>query len=123
MVYTSEHLSLAMIEYLVHLDPNYPPRDLMVVRAEVPDNLPRLQLRIDELPSGWQDYPAPQSLAITGDRFVREMKAAVLIIPSAAVPTENNWLMNPNHPDFRQITPGSAEPFRYEPRLIRQGEQ
>ena len=63
IAYTAEHLSLAMIEYLVHLDPNHPPKDLMLARARVPEALPKLQLRADELPSGWQDYPAPESLA------------------------------------------------------------
>ena len=119
IVYTAEHLSLAMIEYLVHLDPNHPPKDLMLVRAQVPDDLPKLQLRADELPNDWQDYPAPESLAVVGDKFVRDRAAAVLILPSTVAPTENNWLLNPHHPDFRRIELKRAEPFHYDPRLLR----
>lgn len=117
-MYTSEHLSLAMVEYLVHLDPNQYPRDLVRARADVPDDLNRLQLWIDDLPKGWQDYPAPQSLAAMGEVFVRENQAAVLIIPSVVASTENNWLLKPNHPDFRKITLGRPEPFRYDPRPL-----
>ena len=119
VVYTAEHLSLAMIEYLVHLDPNNPPKDLMLARAQVPDELPKLQLRVDELPSGWQDYPAPESLSLIGDMFVHDSNAAVLVIPSALAPSENNWLLNPLHPDFQKIETERAQPFRYDPRLLK----
>jgi RES domain-containing protein len=119
IAYTSEHLSLAMIEYLVHLDPSQLPIDLMLARARVPDNLPKLRLRADELPSEWQDYPAPGSLALIGHKFVRNGEAAILILPSAVAPTENNWLLNPQHPHFHEIKREDAEPFHYNPRLLR----
>jgi RES domain-containing protein len=32
IAYIAEHLSFAMLEYLVHLDPNQAPRDLMLAR-------------------------------------------------------------------------------------------
>jgi RES domain-containing protein len=119
IAYTAEHLSLAMIEYLVHLDPNHPPKDLMLAQARVPDDLPKLQLRADELPSEWQDYPAPDSLALFGDKFVRNGEAAVLILPSAVAPTDNNWLLNPQHPHSQKIELERTEPFHYDPRLVR----
>src|ERR1700733_1545023 len=34
LAYTAEHLSLAMIEYFVHIDPADPPGDLVVVTAD-----------------------------------------------------------------------------------------
>jgi RES domain-containing protein len=119
IVYTAEHLSLAMIEYLVHLDPNHPPKDLVLARAQVADDLPKLQLEKEELPGGWQDYPAPESLALIGDKFIRDAEAAVLIVPSAVAPTESNWLLNPHHPDFRKIKLERTESFHYDPRLLR----
>lgn len=119
IAYTSEHLSLAMIEYLVHLDPNHLPLDLMHARARVPEDLPKVRLRTDELPSGWKDYPAPESLALIGHEFVRNGEAAILIVPSALAPTENNWLLNPQHPHFHEIKLEDTEPFHYDPRLLR----
>jgi RES domain-containing protein len=118
LAYTAEHLSLAMIEYLVHLAPDHPPKDLMLARARVPENLHKLQLRTDELPRGWQDYPAPESFALIGDKFVRNGEAAVLILPSAVAPTENNWLLNLQHPHFQKIELERTEPF-HDPRLLR----
>ena len=119
IAYTAEHLSLAMIEYLVHLDPNHRPNDLVLARARVPGNLRKLQLRAAELPSGWRDYPALESLALIGEKFVRSGEAAVLILPSAVAPAENNWLLNPQHPHFQKIELEPTEPFHYDPRLLR----
>ena len=36
LAYTAEHLSLAIIEYFVHIDADDSPKDLVVVRAEIP---------------------------------------------------------------------------------------
>lgn len=119
LVYTAEHLSLAMIEYLVHLDPNHPPKELMLARARIPDKLAKLQVHADDLPRGWREYPAPESLALIGDKFVLNGEAAVLVVPSAIAPTENNWLLNPQHPHFQKIELESSEPFHYDPRLLR----
>ena len=43
--YASERESLAMLEYFVHLDANDPPADLVVVSAEVPDDVSRRSIR------------------------------------------------------------------------------
>ena len=45
LAYTSEHLSLAMIEYFVHLDRDDSPKDLVTVIAEIPDGVLKLRLR------------------------------------------------------------------------------
>jgi RES domain-containing protein len=108
-----------MIEYLVHLAPNHLPIDLMLARARVPEDLPKLRLRVDELQGEWRDYPAPESLALIGHEFVGHGEAAILIVPSALAPTENNWLLNPQHPHFHEIELEDTEPFRYDPRLLR----
>jgi RES domain-containing protein len=120
LVYTAEHLSLAMIEYLVQIDPDRPPRDLMLAQAEIPDEVSRTQYSVEDLPQGWRTYRAPAFLANLGTNFVMEAQAAVLIVPSALAITENNCLLNPAHPDFRLIKILEAEPFQYDPRLLRE---
>ncbi|MFI5118131.1 MAG: RES family NAD+ phosphorylase [Terriglobales bacterium] len=37
--YTSQHQSLAMLEYFVHLDKDDPPADLVLAIAEIPDEV------------------------------------------------------------------------------------
>jgi RES domain-containing protein len=117
LVYTSEHLSLAMLEYFVHIDANDPPRDLVMAAADIPDGVSRQTLAVKHLPSDWRNTPAPPTLADLGDTFARNSRAAVLIAPSTIVPTESNWIINPLHPEFRHVRIQPVEAFVYDPRL------
>jgi RES domain-containing protein len=117
--YASEHQSLAMLEYLVHLDPDDPPDDLVVAIAEVPDGVSRQEVRAADLPEDWRASPAPPALAPIGDQFVDEGRTAILIVPSVLVPAESNWLFNPAHADFRKVKVLPVESLVYDPRLLR----
>jgi RES domain-containing protein len=125
LAYTSEHQSLAMLEYFVHLDADDAPADLVLVTAEIPDDLPKEQVEADKLPSHWRRSPAPVELARIGDDFVRKAEQCVLIVPSALAPNENNWLMNPEHAGFRKVAVSSVEPLHYDRRMFaaRRGRQ
>lgn len=117
----SEHLSLAMLEYFVHIEPEDTPADLAMIAADVPDGVPRELIRANRLPQNWRQMPAPPELAALGDEFVQRRRSAILIIPSALAPVESNWLINPVHPAFSQIQILRAEPFVYDLRMFRRG--
>jgi len=121
LAYTSEHQSLAMLEYFVHLDPEDSPDDLVLATADIPDTLSRERVEAAELPANWRETPAPPELAQIGDEFVRRAENCLLLIPSALAAQENNWLINPQHPEFSQITMNPPEPLRYDPRMFRGG--
>ena len=116
--YTSEHQSLAMLEYFVHLDAADAPPDLVLVTAEVPDDLPQQRVTVNELPAGWRRSPAPAELARIGDEFVHKGAQCVLIVPSALAPNENNWLLNPQHGGFRRVVVSRIEPLIYDERMF-----
>jgi RES domain-containing protein len=117
LIYTSATLSLAALEYYVHLDPVDSPADLVAIPADIPDAVARSEIGIDALPPGWRDYPAPDDLADLGTAWVRAHRTAVLVVPSALVPQERNLLLNPAHTDFAQIRRGVPEPFSFDPRM------
>jgi RES domain-containing protein len=94
---------LAIIEYFIHIDPGDPPKDLVAVTGEIPDSVSRISISSKRLPANWRQSPAPPELAGIGDRFVRDGRAAILIVPSALAPTEPNWLINPQHPEFARV--------------------
>jgi RES domain-containing protein len=119
VVYTSATLSLAALEYFVHLDPIDAPRDLVAVPAEIPDAVARTEIRAETLPASWRGYPAPEPLAELGTAWARAKTTAVLVVPSALVPQERNLLLNPAHADFRRIRPAKPEPFSFDPRMWR----
>jgi RES domain-containing protein len=109
-----------MIEYFIHIDSDRPPKDLVVATAEVPDNLSRTLISPKQLPVNWRQSPPPPELTEIGDRFVREGRVAILIVPSALAPAESNWLINPGHPEFSRIRVGAVERFEYDQRFFNQ---
>ena len=116
-VYASESLALAALELLVHADPALLPEDLVAIAAEVPDNLAVESVPPRELPADWRNHPAPEALADRGTEWAKSRRTAVLAVPSALVPRERNFLLNPAHPDFRRIRIGKPEPFTLDTRF------
>jgi len=116
MVYTAESASLAALELLVHLQNSHLLMSWSTISASFDDSLVEV-IGAAQLPPDWARYPAPSALQQIGDQWLAEQRTAVLRVPSAVVPNESNFLINPNHPDFRRITFGSPESFRFDPRL------
>jgi len=120
LAYASEHQSLAMLEYFVHLDKDDPPTDLVLATAEIPDRLGRERVDVKALPANWRDAAAPPRLTRLGDAFAERAEHCVLLVPSALAPSENNCLINPAHPDFRRIAIRDTEPLIYDLRMFAQ---
>ena len=118
LAYASEYLSLAMVEYFVHLDRDDPPPHLVVATADVPDDVSRVNVSPGSLSASWRQTPAPVELAAIGDRFARRRRDAILVVPSALTPEESNWLLNPDHPDFTRIRIHPLEAFAYDSRFF-----
>jgi RES domain-containing protein len=118
LVYTSEHQSLAMLEYFVHLDAADSPGDLLLATAEIPDELERERIETSDLPANWRDSPSPPALAKFGDDFRERAGCCLLLAPSALAVTENNCLINPQHADFRKILVHGVEPLTYDSRMF-----
>ncbi len=118
MVYTSESIALATLEVLVHLNES---SLLTAYVLRVVEFDAKLVSRLDRssLPPNWSDHPAPSELQFLGDAWISERRSAVLQVPSAIVPSESNYLLNPEHPDFRKLALDDPIPFRPDPRLAR----
>lgn len=70
------------------------------------------------LPKDWNVYPPSPATMDIGDTWVREIKSAVLKVPSAVIPEECIYVINPRHPEYAtKITRGKAEPFSMDKRL------
>jgi RES domain-containing protein len=117
MVYASATLSLAALEYFVHVDGRQAPADLVAVPADVPDAVSRTRLEANALPRNWRRYPAPPALADLGSRWANDARTAILVVPSAVIPAEANYLLNPRHSDFAKIRLGQPQPFSFDPRM------
>jgi RES domain-containing protein len=116
--YTSEHESLALLEYFVHLDKDDPPIDLVLAIAEIPGDLSREQVEIKNLPVSWRAPVAPPELAEIGDGFVGRQQCCLLLVPSVLASNEHNCLINAAHPEFKRIAILENQPVAYDPRMF-----
>ncbi len=119
VVYTSGTLSLAVLEYLVNLPISDLPDDLVSIQVQVPDELPRTDISIDDLPKDWRTFPAIEELKEIGTEWVRDAKTAMLAVPSVVIPNELNYLINPAHPKAGRVKLFSVDPFALDVRLYR----
>lgn len=117
VVYASATLSLAVLETLVHVDSDLLPDDLIILSADIPDELAMETFHDRDLPSNWREYPAPEALQVLGTQWVQRGQTAVLSVPSAVVPGERNYLLNPAHPDFSKIKWSKPSPYKWDRRL------
>ena len=119
LCYASEHQSLAMLEYFVHLDKDDPPDDIVLAIAEFPDDLARETIAAANLPANWREAAAPPELAHFGDDFAQRGEHCLLLVPSVLAPNENNCVLNPAHADFKKIVVQELEPLSFDPRMFR----
>lgn len=118
IVYTAETQSLAILEMLVHLEtPDLLP-EYVLIGVEIDESLVR-ELDRSKLPRNWRAQPAPLELRKFGDEWLAAGNSAVLRVPSALVPGESNFLVNPAHPDFSKLTIRDAISFALDERLAR----
>ncbi len=106
--YLASSRSLAVLEVLVHLQPLMVPDDFCLVEVEVPDK--HIQTITAVSP--------PQILARIGDNFLKRQEYFMLKVPSAIVPAEYNYLLNPLHPDMKKVKTIKKEPFDFDSRLV-----
>lgn len=117
LVYTSESLALAALEYLVNVEPEAAPGNLVALSASLPDNVPVKIVFAEDLPRNWRNYPAPPELAILGTTWAESLETAALRVPSVVVPQESNLILNPGHPEFARIVVEAPVPFTFDARV------
>jgi RES domain-containing protein len=116
-VFASATLSLAALERFVHLDPDLERDDLVAIAVDVGKGMAIESVAIAELPADWRTYPAPPALSSIGERWLRESRTAVLLVPSVVIPHERNFVLNPRHAAFATLRVGPIEPFSFDPRM------
>lgn len=113
-VYTAESLALATLEVFVHTESNKIP--LVAIKAFLPDDLRIETVNIASLPADWQQESAYSTLQKLGQDWLLSSRTPVLRVPSAIIPVEFNYILNPNHLDLRiEIEPPTE--FRFDARM------
>ena len=113
VIYAAGTLSLAMLERLVQR------RNLgrtLMVEAEVPSDL-EIEDLMEQPPPNWRALGSPEAVAAGGE-WLASLRSPLLRVPSALVPREANYLINPGHRDARRIRVSSPEPLEWDARLF-----
>ena len=101
IVYTAESRALALLEMLVQDEPLRARH--VLIPAEIPDGLTIETIESRDLRANWRTLPGLDVLKEIGTHWAQSQKTVVLAVPSAIIPEETNYLLNPLHPEFRKI--------------------
>lgn len=117
-LYVAETRSLAALEALVHNIQRVGINQFALVEVRLPPGLDRAE------------YPQPHCPSIAasrafGTRWLQSQAQPLLRVPSAVVPGEWNWVINPQHPSVVQhIESGlRIKPFAFDARFWRGGSE
>lgn len=119
IVYCAESRALAMAEVAVHLTIATLPGDYLMSEIDIPDSISIESFKENDLPGDWNIFPHSVSTQRIGDDFIYSTNTCVLKVPSAVVKGDFNYLINPNHPDFKQIKIVDSYVFPFDRRMFK----
>lgn len=117
VVYTAASRALALLEMVVQDEPLR--AAYWIIPATIPDTIRIEQVMLTSLPHNWMMLAQGEALRTIGRTWIMRGKSAVLAVPSAVMPAETNYLLNPFHPDFAHIQIGQAQKLQTDLRLRR----
>jgi RES domain-containing protein len=116
VVYTSQSASLATLEVIVHGVDQDMLEYYICICAKISEELIE-EFPADQLPEDWRDPTATPLLQKFGNDWLESASSCVLKVPSAVIPIEYNFIINPSHPDFSKIQIGETESWTLDSRL------
>ncbi|MCW3081522.1 RES family NAD+ phosphorylase [Segetibacter sp.] len=121
LLYTSQSRALAFAEISMHIPLGIVPLDYFLISIQIPDTADILELAEADMPADWRSNPHSDSTQKIGDQFAAELKHLALRVPSAVVPGDWNYLINPSHPMTSEVTIVEVEPFQFDSRFAFRG--
>ncbi|HVC58759.1 MAG TPA: RES domain-containing protein [Acetobacteraceae bacterium] len=112
-IYAASSISLAMLERLVQRNKL---ARTFIVEAVVPDDLALTDL-MDDPPSNWRALDSPTAMR-SGGLWFAELRTALSRVPSAVIPREANYVINPAHPYAGRIQVMPPDPLVWDSRLF-----
>ncbi len=116
MLYLAESRALAILETLTYVQVKTLPIDYQLAEISFPaDAVTDLA---EPLPDDWARIPHGQATERLGSAWALAMRGLVLRVPSAHVPEEHNYLVNPRHPRSAEVRVVGTRPFAFDARLL-----
>ncbi len=118
IIYCADSRALAMAEVAVHLSLATLPNDFVMLEIDIPSDVSKSSLSVSKLPVDWNQFPHNIQTQQFGDDFIAKNKTCILKVPSAVVPGDFNYLINPAHKDFLKIKIVGKDKFPFDKRLV-----
>ena len=119
VVYLAENPASSMLERIVHLtdrnEEGILPHFFQLLQVLVPDEIPIKPLSA-LAHDDWKENP--ESTRPVGDAWLASLETPVARVPSAIVPRTWNYLLNPEHPNAKQIQIVEVINERFDNRLF-----
>ena len=115
-IYTSESRALALLEYTANVNIEDIPRALSISVFKIPDDQV-FEIPLTQLPGDWTSAPASSSTKEMGSSILKASEYLAIKIPSAIIPDEFNFLLNPAHQNSVNFQLLSVKDFVYDVRL------
>jgi len=117
VIYTAESRALACLENLAHRSGEGFNGDFRVLTIEIPGSVKIQEVKLKNLDNDWSKLSKANYCKSIGDSWLDKHETAVLKVPSAIISDECNYLINPNHTDFRKISLVKTDKFIFDHRL------
>ncbi|MBC8048134.1 MAG: RES family NAD+ phosphorylase [Fimbriimonadaceae bacterium] len=117
VVYTSESISLAALEVLANMTVDSIPDDLQLITIKFADTIRITTIKLNQLPNNWSNAEPSYQLKKVGDLWLKKNKTLILKVPSAIIPQEHNYLINPSHLFFSKIKITDISDFSFDKRI------
>jgi RES domain-containing protein len=109
ILYTAQHLSLACVEILVHVDKVQLPPEYVWSKTRLPNTPAVLETgNVREL----------TACQMAGQSWAETANELAVCVRSVVIPEEFNVLLNPKHRDYGQLVWSNSRPFHFDPRLF-----
>jgi len=120
VLYAGSSRSLSTLELIVHRNSIAPLDQYKVMVISIPDSSNLIkQIPAEALPGNWRTLSAYPVLQQIGAIWYESRETLVLKVPSAVIPNEFNFIINMEHPDFKdQIKLIRTEDFFWDGRLF-----
>jgi RES domain-containing protein len=114
-LYASQHISLCVLEILVHSNEKQMVPNLNLMVLNIPNSWPLYNIDVDKLKPNWQNHTSYSQFI--GDNILKQDDYAGFTAPSVIIPQEFNIVLNPLFKGFKQLKLVDNNPFTLDSRL------
>ncbi|RPI15335.1 MAG: RES domain-containing protein [Ignavibacteriae bacterium] len=118
VTYCSENRALTLLEFIVNLPFKLIQTDLVIVSIDLPDEILIEEVQTRSLPVDWNTYPIINRTKEIGDDWIKKGTSLLLKVPSAIIPQEYNYLINPSNKEMEKVKISAKEKLNIDKRIL-----